>query len=101
VHPQTAGRLAARNNNPVTLGIRPEHIAARPQGDASARVAAQVEVTEPVGNEIFVYFMVPNSPERYVSRIPADIQPEAGKTFDLYFDTSKFHFFDAATGVAL
>jgi multiple sugar transport system ATP-binding protein len=99
--PQAASRLAAHVNKPVTLGIRPEHIAARQQGEATARVLSNVDVTEPVGNEIFVYFMLPNSPEKYVSRIPADIHPEAGKSVDLFFDTSRLHFFDATTGVAL
>lgn len=96
-----ASRLASRMNQPVTAGIRPEHIAAKPQGEAFQRVAARIEVTEPVGNEIFVYFMLDNSSEKFVSRIPADVQPAVGKSFDLYFDTSKLHFFDKATGAAI
>ncbi|HEV8539100.1 MAG TPA: sn-glycerol-3-phosphate ABC transporter ATP-binding protein UgpC [Bacteroidota bacterium] len=96
-----ASRLASRVDQPVTVGIRPEHIAARSQGDAYQRVSARIEVTEPVGNEIFVYFMLDNSSEKFVSRIPADIQPEVGKSFDLFFDTTKLHFFDKTTGASI
>ena len=97
---QYAARIASIVNQPITMGVRPEHIAAKSQGDAYQRVSANIEVTEPVGNEIFVYFMLNNSTEKFVSRIPADIHPAAGKSFDLYFDTSKLHFFDNASGAA-
>ncbi len=99
--PQDAKRLAPRSNCEVTLGIRPEHIAARPQENHTTPVSVKIEVTEPVGNEIFVYFKIGQSPDQYVSRIPSDIQPESGKSFQLYFDTSKLHFFDPASGDAL
>ena len=101
IHPKDRSRLAPYAKKEVTLGIRPEHIAAKPQNGASKTVTVHVEVTEPVGNEIFVYFTFERSSERYVSRIPAEIHPTAGKTFRLYFDTSKLHFFDKETGIAL
>ena len=44
----------------VTLGIRPEHIYLHaPSGaGALANVPAMIEVVEPVGNEIFIYFSI-------------------------------------------
>ncbi len=94
-------RLAAHTGKPVTLGIRPEHITARSQNEFNRKVSARIEVTEPVGNEIFLYFTIGASQGQFVSRIAADVQPAAGKQFDLYFDTSKLHFFDGATGQAM
>jgi multiple sugar transport system ATP-binding protein len=85
----------------LVLGIRPEHISAKPQNADSQRVRVTIQVTEPMGNEIFVYFTIGRSTNQFIARIPSDIQPPVGKEFDLYFDTSKLHFFDNSTGNAL
>ena len=85
----------------VVLGIRPEHIHSRPLGTSASAALTKIEVTEPVGNEIFLYFIFPSTPGQYVSRVPADIVPQSGKEFTLYFDTTKFHFFNPVTGVSL
>jgi len=94
-------RLAERSGAGVILGIRPEHITAKPQSGSGKSIAVKVEVTEPVGNEIFVYFKIEGSQDQYVSRIPSDIQPPTGKSFNMYFDTSKLHFFDPSGGGAI
>ncbi len=94
-------KLSSLANKEVTLGIRPESIYAKSQNDSSQALTAQLDVTEPVGNEIFLYFKIGKSPEQYVSRIPSDIHPTAGKELQLYFDTSKLHFFDKITGESL
>jgi multiple sugar transport system ATP-binding protein len=95
-----ASRLSSYANKQVTLGIRPEHIMSKPQSSTQT-IGVNIEVTEPVGNEIFLYFKFKDSSEQYVSRIPSDVQPQSGKMFDLHFDTSKLHFFDATTGKAM
>ncbi len=94
-------RLSKVIGQPVVLGIRPEHIHSRSLGSATAGVAVHIEVTEPVGNEIFLYFVFPSTQGQYVSRVPADIVPQSGKEFTLYFDPAKFHFFSPATGESL
>jgi len=78
----------------VWLGIRPEHIAhgETSKGKAS-RCSVKVEVVEPMGNEIFVYFTT-GSGTQYVSRIVASEEPKAGKNMNLTFDLTKAHFFD-------
>src|ERR1051326_6493670 len=96
-----AGRFSKGGAQELTLGIRPEHIAAKLQNTESVKVPVRIEVTEPLGNEIFVYFTMGSSSAQHVARIPADIQPAAGKEFDLYFDTSKLHFFEKASGIAM
>jgi len=101
LHNQDRSRLAQRVNSAVALGIRPEHILAKQQSEHGRKVAVRIQVTEPVGNEIFLYFAIGPSPNQYVSRIPADVQPAAGKDYELYFDISKLHFFDGSSGKAL
>lgn len=94
-------RLAMYRGKEITLGIRPEHIAAKPQGEQGTSVPVTIDVTEPVGNEIFIYFTIANSADQCVSRIPSDVQPPAGKSFNLFFDTTKLHFFDSESGEAV
>ncbi len=89
------------NNKNVVVGIRPEHIHdkhALREGYNVTPVKVDVEVVEPMGNEIFVYFTVGDSPQ-LVARIPTAFEsrsemPEAGQPFELYFDIDKIHYFD-------
>jgi multiple sugar transport system ATP-binding protein len=82
----------------IWLGIRPEHIsdAKRSSGASSSRFKAKVEVVEPMGNEIFIYFTTGNG-KQYVSRIIATEEPKAGKEMDLAFNMAKAHFFNKET----
>jgi multiple sugar transport system ATP-binding protein len=101
IHTEIRNRLNSFLNSHITAGIRPEHISAKPQNEHSEKLSVNILVTEPVGNEIFIYFTFGNSTEQFVSRIPSDIQPQAGKMFDLFFDISKLHFFDSDTGKSI
>ncbi|HEX9005988.1 MAG TPA: sn-glycerol-3-phosphate ABC transporter ATP-binding protein UgpC [Bacteroidota bacterium] len=96
------GRLAPVSGKPVTLGIRPEHIFIHKPADVAATSSfqAQVEVVEPVGNEIFVYFST-GAGSQYVARIATDTPPQVGRACTFQLDTSKLHFFDAQTEQAL
>jgi multiple sugar transport system ATP-binding protein len=96
---QYSARLKSAKD--VTLGVRPEHISAKPESPTAQKVQAMIELTEPVGNEIFVYFKLGKASEQYICRIASDTHPEAGKPFDLYFDLSKAHFFDRSTGASI
>jgi len=91
-------RLKAHPGANVTLGIRPEHIHAQkpPDVEAVSPMKVQIEVVEPVGNEVFVYFST-GTPDQYVARFATDTPPSVGKPFDLLFDTSKVHFFESET----
>jgi multiple sugar transport system ATP-binding protein len=96
---QFGQRLAAYHRRDITLGIRPEHIfdARHCEGaEVKARAKAKIEVVEPMGNEIYVYFST-KAGATYVSRITALEEPGAGKEIELVFDTAKVHLFDAAT----
>jgi multiple sugar transport system ATP-binding protein len=96
---QFGQRLAAYHERDITLGIRPEHIFDVRHCEAAevkARAKAKIEVVEPMGNEIYVYFST-KAGTMYVSRITATEEPEAGKEMELVFDTAKVHLFDAVT----
>jgi multiple sugar transport system ATP-binding protein len=92
-------RLSGFQGKEIILGIRPEHIfdAKRAEGvEAKAAVKAKVEVVEPMGNEIYVYFSTkPGS--MYVSRIGAFEEPQPGTDMEFVFDTAKVHLFDPQT----
>lgn len=97
-----AGKIKSYARKPVVLGVRPEHIHLSKAGSAEtfAPFTAQVEVVEPVGNEIFVYFSV-GSASHHVARFATDKTPQVGKSCELFIDTSKIHFFDAASEKAI
>ena len=91
-----------KGSTAVVLGIRPEHIFAQQQesGEHMAAITANIEVVEPVGNEIFVYFTT-GTASQYVARFAADRPPEVGRSYTLLVDTSKLHFFDRETEKSL
>ncbi len=82
----------------IWLGIRPEHIliAEKSTSNKYARFKAKIEVVEPMGNEIFMYFTT-GAGTQYVSRIAASEEPKAGKEMNIGLELSKVHFFDKET----
>ncbi|HVO72389.1 MAG TPA: sn-glycerol-3-phosphate ABC transporter ATP-binding protein UgpC [Ignavibacteriaceae bacterium] len=92
-----AGNNKIKNylNKKVWLGIRPEDIydagSLVNKGDYS-NLEVSLEVVEPMGNEIFLYFMIEGV--QFVARIPAREKPQAGTKRNLLFDVNKLHFFD-------
>jgi len=77
------------------LGIRPEDIydAVSFKRNNSAKIDIRLEVVEPMGNEIFLYFTIDSS--QFVARIPAREKPNPNTNMTLSFDLDKLHFFDA------
>jgi multiple sugar transport system ATP-binding protein len=87
-----------RINNKIWLGFRPEDIynvndSAVP-GDASV-FEARLEVVEPLGNEILLYFNIDNV--QCVARLHSRELPESGSIKKLKIDTRNIHFFDFDT----
>ena len=95
-------RLASVNGKPVTMGIRPEHVFLTKPAEVArtASFTAHVEVVEPVGNEIFVYFSTGAS-TNYVARFSSDTAPTVGSSVTLLLDVSKLHFFESGSELAL
>jgi len=97
-----AGKLKSFTNKNVWIGIRPEDIYdidSTIVKENYAKLNVVLEVVEPMGNEIFLYFSVEGI--QFVARIPAREKPEAGVKRNLFFDTSKLHFFDSESENAI
>jgi len=92
--------LRSARGKRVTLGIRPEHIQlkeGRRSVSQAVKVRVGVEVVEPMGNELYVYFTLRQGGQQYVARVTSESEPPIGKPLDVWFDLSRAHFFDAAT----
>jgi multiple sugar transport system ATP-binding protein len=84
-------------NREVVLGIRPEDL--QPQHAGDATLAAQLEVIEPVGNEIFLNLR--HGSQALVSRVSPRPLPEPGSTLTLELAVERLHLFDAASGARI
>jgi len=87
--------LDAHMGKEIVAGIRPEDL--RPSGGASSatQLTAQLEVVEPVGNEVFLNLRCGGS--ELVARTPPGALPECGSDITLSYAPSALHFFDAAS----
>ena len=83
----------------VVLGMRPEDLRGPAPPGAAARIAIQVEVCEPIGNEVVVHGRAGG--DALVCVHGADRVPEPGDRLDVAVDLSRIHLFDAATGARL
>jgi multiple sugar transport system ATP-binding protein len=86
----------------VVLGIRPEDIYdpefAAP-GITAARVEAMVDVTELMGNEVFLYLKSSNL--EYIARVDPRTKARIGQTMSAVFNTDNMHLFDADSEQAI
>lgn len=77
----------------VWLGLRPEHITI---GKSKTHgIKCVVDVTEPMGSEIFIY--ITSGESKLVLRETSHRIPKTGDTIDITFDMNKAHFFDKIT----
>ncbi|MCI0495780.1 sn-glycerol-3-phosphate ABC transporter ATP-binding protein UgpC [candidate division KSB1 bacterium] len=82
----------------IFFGIRPENIynANFAQGiQTTAQTKCLLEVVEPMGNELFLYFN--SGIHQFVARVGTQETPEVGQTPNLIFNMEKGHFFDPET----
>ncbi|MBI3110260.1 MAG: sn-glycerol-3-phosphate ABC transporter ATP-binding protein UgpC [Ignavibacteriales bacterium] len=95
-----ARRLVPHRAKDVILGIRPEDISIG-TSRGKAKVRATVEVVEPMGNELYLYFTTREKGAQHVARVDASAKVRVGMVVDLVFDMTKAHFFDRTTEQAL
>jgi len=81
----------------LDVGVRPEHLLPAEGGPATSSFAPEVEVVEPVGNEVFIYLrhggaglVSRSSPQHHV------VAP--GERLPLRLAIEHLHFFDPGTG---
>jgi len=86
----------------VVFGIRPEDIydaEDESRLENSARISATLDVVEPMGNEIYLYFELGD--QDMVARIDVREPPSVNTTLDLALDMDSAHFFDLESGLSL
>ena len=81
----------------VAVGVRPEHLL--PAGIGKPAFEAQVELIEPVGNEVFVNLVYAG--QTLVARMPPQRLPEPGETLRVTVEGATPHLFDPDTGLRL
>ncbi len=96
------GALLPYKGKEVVFGIRPEDIHAKPYvppGILEADVQAKVDVTELMGNEIFIYALTGN--KSFIARVDPRCRARAGEQIELAFNMDNMHAFDQKTEVAI
>ncbi len=86
----------------VIFGIRPENIHDAdfvPANTDSEKVSAKVDVTELMGNEIFLYLV--SGANTFVARVDPRSKLRMGQQAQVAFDMDNFHIFDAETEQAI
>ncbi|WP_440225299.1 ABC transporter ATP-binding protein [Dokdonella sp. MW10] len=83
----------------LVAGLRPEDLAPVTGETSGARLEAQLELVEPVGNEIFLNLRC--GKQALVARVPPQELPEPGGTIALGFAPERLHLFDPHTEARL
>lgn len=99
---EKAGGLRSTPGQKLVMGIRPENIHAPdylPAGITGAPVQAQVDVTEMMGNEVFVYLLT--GQKQFLARLDPRVKAGPGQEMEVIFNMDSIHFFDPGTGKAL
>jgi multiple sugar transport system ATP-binding protein len=93
---EQASRLGEYSGRQVYLGIRPEDVYGPdhlPDLPAGQSIQTEVDVIEPMGNELFVYANAGSA--QFVARVDPRQKTRVGETLPMTLDMSKAHFFDA------
>ncbi|MBC8282166.1 MAG: sn-glycerol-3-phosphate ABC transporter ATP-binding protein UgpC [Chloroflexi bacterium] len=93
-----AGQLRPYIDQNVVFGIRPENIHDRdyqPSGITGAPFTAVVDVTEPMGNEVFLYLK--NGDKQFVARVDPRTRARPNSKVELVLDVDQIHVFDPKT----
>jgi multiple sugar transport system ATP-binding protein len=90
--------LEGAQRREAVLGIRPEDLALANTG-SGAELLLQVDVVEPLGNEVLLY--ASREGQELVARLAPRALPRAGERVSLMLDLGKLHFFEKETGKAL
>lgn len=92
--------LAPYIGKPLTFGMRPEHLydagSSFKDRESMAPLKARVEIIEPMGAEIYVYFTTGKTP--FIARMDPHLKIEIDEVMPLIVDMRKAHFFDNETG---
>ncbi len=84
----------------IVVGVRPEHLLPVAAAESEGSFAPEVEVVEPVGNEVFLYLRLGSL--ALVTRAPPERHRVApGDHLPLKLAVAQLHFFDPETGLRI
>ena len=89
--------------NEVIFGIRPEDFHSKeyaPPHILESDMAANVDVTELMGNEIFLYCMTPDN-KQFISRVDPRVRVSTGDDIELAVNMANAHIFDPKTELTM
>ena len=95
--PGQAAALAPWQDRAIVLGVRPEDL--QPVMPHASVFEAQLEVIEPVGNEVFLNLRF--GEQAIVSRVPPQQMPASRHSLPMGLHTERLHFFDADGGLRI
>ncbi len=96
---EKAQKWAAYKGQEVIFGIRPDDMHAKgfsPPGVLEAPMTAKVDITELMGNEIFLYMTTPDQ-KQFTARVDPRVTAKAGDEVELSIDMANAHIFDTKT----
>jgi multiple sugar transport system ATP-binding protein len=99
---EKAGPYQAYVDKKIVFGIRPEDIhnpLYLPPSIHAETVPTKVDVTELMGNEIFLYLV--SGPNNYVARVDPRTTFKMGDELEVAFNMDNFHIFDPETELAI
>ena len=102
IPPKKAKPFENQVGKDIIFGLRPENIHDAqfvPPNIDSEKVAVRVDVTELMGNEIFLYLV--SGKNTFVARVDPRSQLRIGEQAEVAFNMDNFHIFDAATEEAI
>jgi multiple sugar transport system ATP-binding protein len=100
--PEKAQAAQPYKGQEVVFGVRPEDIhdvEFTPPGIRAQHVVANVDVTELMGNEIFVYLLSGN--KQFIARFDPRTQARVGHELQVALDMDNIHLFDRQTEDAI
>jgi multiple sugar transport system ATP-binding protein len=99
---ETAPAAGLGDRSEVTVGIRPEHVydpRFRPAETRATDLPATVDLTELMGNEMFVHLDVHGTP--LLARVDPRTAARPGESITVALDHDRVHLFDKTTGESL
>ena len=87
-------KLSGYSGKNVVLGVRPENITTTPPQEQTENIIeSTVEVIEPLGDRVEVYFSTKNN-DRFIASIDPDIPVKIDDKMSVYISTDKFDLFE-------
>lgn len=102
IPPERAKTYLPHIGKNIIFGIRPENIHDpdfTPSGLHAEKIASRVDVTELMGNEIFVYLV--SGKNTFIARVDPRSRFRIGDQVQIALNMDNFHIFDAETEVAI